>query len=234
MNTIGDWADARDGYYIDLDYYPKAQPYQCHDVWLDALVTWYGGTLGDGHAPGEGYTVAVWEAFPDHRPGLAGLFTKHWGADGIRAGSVVFWPVGASNHPDSHVVIALGPVDQFGTFPCLSQNPGPARITRLSAHQVAGYLHPITDPSGDEDMTPQQAQQLAEVHAALHALTKPGGSIEQIPARILDTAVKREGTDKNGKPRTGTSSLRKMLANWEHQIGLSRRILERVARKLGA
>lgn len=236
---LASWADARDGHYIDRDSFPAWHPCQCHDVWLDYLVL-LGGSIGDGHAPGEGYTVAVWEAFPEHRPALAERFTKHWGTSGIRAGDVVFWPVGASNHRDSHVVVALSEGDQFGTILCLSQNPGPARIMRLSTHQVAGYLRPITNPSGDEDMTmtPQQAKQLSEVHAALYSMTKSDGTLAKLPARTaaatLDSAVKREGTDKDGKPRTGTLTLRAMLATWEHQIGLTRRLVERIKTKLNA
>ena len=138
------WAAGLAGRFIDRDYAPPQQPFQCHDIWLAYLVDVLGGKLGDGHAPGaEGFTIEVWRQFPKHRPGLAKLLKKHTGSKGIKAGDVVFWPTGARNHPYSHVVVALGPVAKDGTFRCLTQNPGRAQITRLSATDVAGYLRPI-------------------------------------------------------------------------------------------
>lgn len=208
MSRLTDWANQLTGRYVDRDAAPWWHVWQCHDVWLDYLYEVIGGKPGDGHAPGEqGYTYEVFAQFPNHRPALAALFTKHEGAAGIRPGDVVFWPQGSRAHPSSHVVVALGPVNAFGTFQCVSQNPGPAVITYLSAHQVAGYLRPKTDPNEDP-MTEAEMKKLANM--------------------VLDMPVKREGTDKNGLPRTGTTSLRKMLASDEAQIGYTRRIVERI------
>lgn len=83
------FADSRAGKYIDPDGFPPQQPYQCHDIWLDQLVT-MGGAQGDGHAPGNGDTVNVFYEFGRHRPGLAKLFRKVDGAAGIQAGDVLF------------------------------------------------------------------------------------------------------------------------------------------------
>ena len=144
MSAVEKWAKNLAGRFIDRDYAPPQQPFQCHDIWLAYLVDVLGGELGDGHAPGaEGFTIEVWRQFPKHRPRLAKLLKKHTGSKGIKAGDVVFWPTGARNHPYSHVVVALGPVGADGTFRCITQNPGRAEITRLSARDVAGYLRPI-------------------------------------------------------------------------------------------
>lgn len=214
MSELSDWADDIDGHYIDLDGYPPQHPWQCHDVWSHYLTRVIGGTLADAHAAGDGYTIEVWRQFPHHRPALRTLFTKHHGTHGIRAGDVVFWPTGSPNHPDSHVVVALGPVSPGGTFACVSQNPGPARITRLSAYHAAGYLRPTTDPTGDT-MTPQQLEKIL-------------AEIRKIPKATIDYGVPRTGTDKDGKPRTGKATLRGLLTSWEHQVGITRRIVEKI------
>lgn len=216
MSRLTDWAAQITGRWVDRDAAPAHHVWQCHDVWLDYLYDVTGGKPGDGHAPGpEGYTYEVWAQFPYHRPALARLFTKHYGSAGIRPGDVVFWPPGSTNHPWSHVVVALSPVGPGGTIRCVSQNPGPAVITYLSTHQAAGYLRPIINPS-EEPMTEAEMKRVAQMTAAA----------------ILDAPVKRAGKDRDGKPRTGTTSLRKMLASDEAQIGYTRRIVERIDDKL--
>lgn len=212
MSKLTAWADRITGQWVDRDAAPWWHVWQCHDVWLDYLYEVVGGKPGDGHAPGaQGYTYEVFNQFPTYRPALAKLFTKHEGAAGIRPGDVVFWPQGSTNHPNSHVVVALGPVTALGTIRCVSQNPGPATITHLSAYQVAGYLRPIIDPT-EEPMTEAEMKRVAQMTAAA----------------ILDAPVKRAGKDRDGKPRTGTTSLRKMLASDEAQIGYTRRIVENI------
>lgn len=241
MSKLTEWADRITGQWVDRDYAPSFHVWQCHDVWLDYLYEVIGGKPGDGHAPGaQGYTYEVFNQFPTYRPALADLFTKHEGAAGIRPGDVVFWPQGSTNHPNSHVVVALGPVTALGTFRCVSQNPGPATITHLPAYQVAGYLRPIIDPTGDPDMALDAAEKklLTEVHAMLREATKTGGYFNQIPAKVaaavLDAPIKRTGTDKHGKPRTGHTSLRKTAADNEAQIGYTRRIVERIEATVSA
>ncbi|MHA3724309.1 hypothetical protein ACXR2T_10560 [Leucobacter sp. HY1910] len=64
----------------------------------------------------------------------------------------------------------------------------------------------------DDIVTPQDIEKVAQRTAQL----------------ILDTGVKRTGVDKDGKPRTGNASLRSFLASWEHQVGVTRRIVERI------
>lgn len=210
MSKLADWEADITGRWVDRDAAPVHHVWQCHDVWLDYLYEVIGGKPGDGHAPGhEGYTYEVWAQFPRHRPALAKLFTKHSGAVGLRAGDVAFWAPGSRNHPASHVVVALAPVDNVGMLKCVSQNPGPAVTTKLPAYQIAGYLRPITNP-GEEPMTEAEMNKLAK----------------KITDAILDAPVKRTGTDKDGKPRTGTTSLRKNLASDEAQIGYTRRIVE--------
>lgn len=129
------------GNYIDRDGAPPDQPYQCHDVWLALLTDLLTLPVWLGWAPGYyGHTYEVWNQFP----AVAGLdrhFTKH-GGHAFQAGDVVFWPVSA-RYQGTHVVLALGPVDPVdGTFLCVTQNPGPATITRLSAEGAAGFLRP--------------------------------------------------------------------------------------------
>lgn len=213
MSKLTDWAEDITGRWVDRDAAPAHHVWQCHDVWLDYLYEVAGGKPGDGHAPGaEGYTYEVFNRFPSYRPALAKLFTKHAGAAGLRAGDVVFWPQGSTNHPSSHVVVALGGVGPGGTFRCVSQNPGPATITYLSAHQVAGYLRPIINPS-EEPMTEAEMNKLAK----------------KVADTILDAPIARTGTDKHGKPRTGTTTLRQLVAHDEAQRGYTRRIVEGIS-----
>lgn len=208
MSKLTEWENRITGRWVDRDAAPAHHVWQCHDVWLDYLYEVIGGKPGDGHAPGyEGYTYEVFNQFPNHRPALAELFTKHYGTDGLRAGDVVFWPQGSKNHSKSHVVVALSGVTAFGTIRCVSQNPGPATITHLPVYQVAGYLRPIINPS-EEPMTEAEMKKLANM--------------------ILDMPIKRTGKDKDGKPRTGHTSLRQRAADDEAQIGYTRRIVERI------
>lgn len=76
------------------------------------------------------------------------------------------------------------------------------------------WINPRTvNPQLQEDIvTPQDIEKIAKRTAEL----------------VLNTGVKRTGVDKDGKPRTGNASLRQMLASWEHQVGVTRRIIERI------
>ena len=144
--AVAAWVDRVNGQYLDLDGYPLPphNPYQCHDVWLSYLYM-LGGQPGDGHAPGDdGWTSEVWLQFPDHRPNLANIFTKHYGQAGIGYGDVLFWRLGDPNYPYSHVAVALGPVVN-GYVLCMTQNPGATHIENLPISEVLGYLQPITD-----------------------------------------------------------------------------------------
>lgn len=215
MSALSDWAGAVDGHYLDLDAAPSQQPYQCHDVWLSYLVSVVGGTIYDGHAPENvdpnGPTSEVWRQFPNHRPRLVRLFTKHHGAGGIRAGDVVFWQPGASNHPASHVVVALSGVDQFGTFACVSQNPGPALVTRLSAHQVAGYLRPRTDPT-EEPLTKTEMNELADL----------------VVRKLLNTQINQTGGFRGTR-----ITVKALLARQSSQFGIIKSRTQTIARKIG-
>lgn len=127
------------GKYLDLDGAPRAQPYQCHDVWLWWLYK-LGGRPGEGYAPDD-YTVSVFTSFP-YMPRLAELFTKHDGAAGIRKGDVLFWRRGVW-YPGSHVAIADGPADRE-LVPTITQNPGPVKRATLITRDLVGYLRPRT------------------------------------------------------------------------------------------
>lgn len=163
-----------EGKYLDLDGAPRAAPYQCHDLWLWLLYL-VGGQPGEGYAPDDD-TVSVFYQFP-YRPRLAQLFTKHDGVAGIRKGDVLFWRRGVW-YPGSHTAVALGPV-QGELVPCLTQNPGPVRRANLITRDLAGYLRPrafagLTE--GDDDMTPEQANQLSATYQALFGPANAGGA----------------------------------------------------------
>lgn len=134
------FAASRAGKWIDLDGFPSSQPYQCHDVWLDQLVT-MGGKQSDGHAPGNGDTVNLFYEFGKHRPGLTELFRKVDGAAGIQAGDVLFWRRGVW-YPGSHVAMATGPASGE-LVPTLTQNPGKAKLANLITRDLVGYLRPL-------------------------------------------------------------------------------------------
>lgn len=76
------------------------------------------------------------------------------------------------------------------------------------------FVDPRPYMTGDT-MTPSQLKQIID-------------AINATPQRTLDAKVARTGKDKDGKPRTGYTSLRKMLASDEAQIGYTRRIVERI------
>lgn len=62
----------------------------------------------------------------------------------------------------------------------------------------------------EDIVTPQDIEKIAQRTAQL----------------VLNTGVKRTGTDKDGKPRTGKATLADMLSSWENQTGITRRIVE--------
>lgn len=131
------WAASVDGKYIDKDGYGNP-PWQCHDVWLDYLVRVAGGSQGMGYAPTD-FTDSVFTHFPVN--GVDAVFTKHNGTSGMRKGDVVFWRFGSSNHPLSHVAVALA-APANGSVYCMSQNPGATQRLTLSLANALGYLRP--------------------------------------------------------------------------------------------
>ena len=131
------WLASVEGRYLDMDEFPREQPYQCHDLWLSQLYA-MGGKPGEGYAP-SGHTDSVFNSFP-HAPNLANLYTKCYGIEGIRAGDVAFWGANVW-YPDSHVAVALGgPIGEF--LPCMTQNPGPVHRESLITRGLIGYLRP--------------------------------------------------------------------------------------------
>lgn len=215
MSALTNWEVEVEGHYLDLDGAPVQHRAQCHDVWLSYLISVVGGTIADGHAPEDvdpnGPTSEVWRQFPHHRPALAKLFTKHYGAGGIRAGDVVFWGVGASNHPASHVVVATSAVDDFGLFWCVSQNPGPATVTQLSAHQVAGYLRPIKDPT-EEPMTEAEMNKVADL----------------VVKKLMRHRIKQTGGFRGTRV-----TYEALLARQSSQFGIIKSRTQKIARKIG-
>lgn len=154
------WAASVDGVSLDMDY---AFPQECHDVFLSRLVS-LGGTISDGHAPGVGYTNAVWHGFPNYRPGLAKLFTRH-GPETILRGDIVFWDSYAGVGGLPHVAVALADAPP-GSVYAMTQNPGVARRATLTRTGVVGVLRPIsittaaaatTQTEEDDDMPKNQA-----------------------------------------------------------------------------
>lgn len=101
-----------------------------------------------------------------------------------------------------------------------------------------GWVDPVpfmTTNQGEEELTEEQDMMLR----VLFEEYRPGKTgkhhrgpgralLEDMPDRVLDAGVARTGSDAAGKPRTGRTSLRRMIGHHEHQIGLSRRILERL------
>lgn len=216
------FADSLVGKWVDKDGFPPEHPWQCHDIWLAELHE-LGGKPGDGHAPGNGDTVNVFYQFGKHRPGLTKLFRKVNGAAGIQAGDVLFWKRGAW-YPGSHTAMATGPV-HGELVPTLTQNPGAAKRANLITRDLVGYLRPIELDDQEEIVKQEDIEKIAQRTAQIIATRK----------------VKRTGVDKDGKPRTGFATLDGMLGSWEHQTGLSRRIMEstnaivkKIAKKLGA
>lgn len=131
------WAASVDGKYIDKDGYGNPI-WQCHDVWLDYLVRVAGGNQSMGYAPSD-YTDSVFTHFPVN--GVDAVFTRHHGTAGMRKGDVVFWRYGSSNHPLSHVAVALA-APANGSIYCMSQNPGATQRLTLSLANALGYLRP--------------------------------------------------------------------------------------------
>jgi len=121
-----------------------------------------------------------------------------------------------------------------GGFTTLEQNTGPTapqryvyRHFRIRDDNVLGFLIPINNPAEEDIVTPKDKQEI----------------IDGVVKALMNHPVKREGVDKHGKKRTGSITLGGkggFLATWEHQVGLSRRLLEsadgmlkKLAEKLG-
>lgn len=129
------WFNSINGKYVDAD---GAYGGQCHDVFLSYLLA-LGGNKNDGHAPGaDEATHNVWTHFPNHRPGLARIFTKHTGS--IQRGDVVFYS--RYEHAGTHVVVARTGVGADGKYEGIDQNPHPVRAGRHSTTGMVGVLRP--------------------------------------------------------------------------------------------
>lgn len=76
------------------------------------------------------------------------------------------------------------------------------------------FVDPRPYMTGDT-MTPAQLKQIID-------------AINATPQRTLDAKIARIGKDKDGKPRTGHTSLRQRAADEEAQIGYTRRYVERI------
>ena len=142
IDALERWVSSVDGKWIDLDYAPKQHIWQCHDILLSYIVSVFGLAVTDGHAPGTEYTDQVWRQFPNHRPRLATVFTKHTGTSGIRAGDVVFWSSYGDVGNLPHVAVALSSIQPNGTFLAVSQNPGHTKKVWLTTAGILGYLRP--------------------------------------------------------------------------------------------
>ncbi len=190
--TVDAWAASVDGQYIDKDGYGYPV-WQCHDVWLDYLVRVAGGSQYMGYAPTD-FTDSVFTHFPVN--GVDAVFTKHYGTAGIRKGDVVFWAYGSPYYPSSHVAVALA-APANGFVYTMTQNPGATHRETLPLAGALGYLRPNNIPdTGEDDLTPEQAQQLSAIHAALTTL----------PKRTADEVLNRP-FDRKGGTQTGEVSL---------------------------
>lgn len=129
------WFNAIRDKHIDVD---GALGAQCHDVFLSYLLA-LGGVKNDGHAPRDGSTHYVWTDFPNHRPGLTRIFTKHAGAN-IQRGDVVFY----SHYPyaGTHVAVAQTGVRSDGTYVGIDQNPNTVQSRPLPTSGIVGVLRP--------------------------------------------------------------------------------------------
>lgn len=141
------------------------------------------------------------------------LWFDHWGRYGM-PGREVYANWG-------HVVVYVPGKGFASSSPVAGETSAPYYYNSIGAVERAfnaTFRFWTEDINGtivcqEEDIvTPQDKKDIAEMTAKL----------------ILDTGVKRSGTDKNGQPRTGKATLRGFLATWEHQVGITRRIVERI------
>lgn len=138
--NISKWANSLKGKALDLDGAPRANPVQCHDVWLSYLYA-LGGEAPMGFAPGNGYTHNVFTSFPyDKR--LENIFTKHNGIRGLRRGDVLFWSAYREGGGLPHVAVVLDP-PSGGKVRVVSQDAGKrVEVTHLYTSGAIGYLRP--------------------------------------------------------------------------------------------
>ena len=141
------WFNAIRDKHIDVD---GALGAQCHDVFLSYLLA-LGGVKNDGHAPKDGSTHYVWTDFPNHRPGLTRIFTKHAGAN-IQRGDVVFY----SHYPyaGTHVAVAQTGVRSDGTYVGIDQNPNTVQSRPLPTSGIVGVLRPKQHILGNTPSNP--------------------------------------------------------------------------------
>lgn len=167
----------------------------------------------------------------------AGTITKVWWdtfADGSPAGGQMIEIAGDGYatryaHLDGHAVY-VGQRVAAGELVAWSGESGAATGPHLHFELLIGTL--FVDPVPyieEEDMTPAQAKQLAEVHAALHQMTKTGGTLEKLPRRTADATLDTKVTRHPVADKLGQTTLRQMIAKQET---LLRRILARLDKAL--
>lgn len=244
--SFDDWRNWAVGRHIDID---GAYGAQCWDAFADyairvvgsmGLEAWTSGNAGAD----TGLVSSIWTKFPA-RPGIDKRFYKVSPNEAPRKGDVPIW--GRSRpFPWSHIGMATGRT-RPGQIETISQNlrgtaavaAGAVSVDWLTTEGLLGYLRPFNNQDGEEDLTPEQDKMLRDVWSTLSggiAGVKHRGEIHTLignlpsatSAAVLDTPVARSGIDAEGKPRTGDTSLRKMVGHHEHQIGLTRRIVERI------
>jgi hypothetical protein len=98
-----------------------------------------GGNLATQPSPHEGYAIGVWDGY-----GVSGVekfYTKAPATSIAGAGWLAIWKYGTSTAPLSHIAVTTG--HDYGlTVECMTQNPGPAHLMKISKQGLAGYLVP--------------------------------------------------------------------------------------------
>lgn len=126
-----------EGKEVDVDYFPKSQPFQCYDLWALFLTENYG--VGNVILRPTGYAQDIWENFKGL--GLDKYFTKVAGKPEL--GDWAIWnAVKGSATPYSHVAMFLS--DKGASIEVLGQNqPSPYVTTaRIAKDNLLGYLRP--------------------------------------------------------------------------------------------
>lgn len=132
---VDDFVRRWDGKYVDVDGFPKSQPYQCTDLFNKFHSELMGGSYVRMRFSGG--AKDLWST--DNSNEVNQKYSRVDRGQGGRKGDVAVWD-GAMGGGYGHVAIVLS--DRGEDLEVLTQNPGATKVSRISKAHLLGYLRP--------------------------------------------------------------------------------------------